>query len=176
MVTAVLKAENLTKSFFTHGAHVATLKGVSLAINSGEIVAFLGSSGAGKTTTTKILAGLIEPDSGIVQINGCDPIRDVAALRFIGTVLEGNRNLYLRLTANENLEYFGALKGLARREAKSRGIELLRRFSAEEDTTDGKSWSVRLVVPGNGAFRDMGGSRMGCAVHLSDGRGSGSIA
>jgi ABC-2 type transport system ATP-binding protein len=63
-----------------------------------------------------------------VRIAGSDPHRNPQALQKLGAVLEGNRNLYWRLTPEENLEYFGVLKGLSHRAARKSGIELLERF------------------------------------------------
>ncbi len=75
-----------------------------------------------------MIGGLIEPDSGWVRIMDRDPHTNPQTLRFLGAVLEGNRNIYWRLTSEENLEYFGVLRGLSRRTAQHRGQELLERF------------------------------------------------
>jgi len=79
-----------------------------------------------------MIAGLILPDAGWVRIAGRNPHQDAKALRSLGAVLEGNRNLYWRLTAAENLEYFGVLRGLSRRVARQRGQTLLERFELTE--------------------------------------------
>ncbi len=125
---AVLVADNLHKTFRAQGKTVRAVEGVSLRVERGEVLAFLGPNGAGKTTTIKMVAGLIHPDRGRVQVAGRDPHRDPWALRQLGAVLEGNRNVYWRLTPLENLEYFGVLKGLAAAEARRRGERLLERF------------------------------------------------
>ncbi|PSM46704.1 ABC transporter ATP-binding protein [Chroococcidiopsis sp. CCALA 051] len=123
-----LEAYNLKKTFRRNKQNVPAVKDVSLTIYPGEILAFLGPNGAGKTTSIKMMAGLIQPDSGSVRIVGKDPHRNASALQNLGAVLEGNRNLYWRLTPEENLEYFGVLKGLNRREARLAGRDLLERF------------------------------------------------
>lgn len=123
-----LEAYNLRKTYRQGSQRFEAVRGVSLTIAPGEVLAFLGSNGAGKTTTIKMMAGLIKPDAGWVRIAGSDPHRNPAALQKLGAVLEGNRNLYWRLTPEENLEYFGVLKGLSRRAARKSGIELLERF------------------------------------------------
>ena len=123
-----LEAHNLKKSFSRNKQIVLAVQDVSLTISPGEILAFLGPNGAGKTTSIKMMAGLIQPDAGSVRIVGRDPHRNASALQSLGAVLEGNRNLYWRLTPEENLEYFGVLKGLTRREARSSGRDLLARF------------------------------------------------
>lgn len=124
-----LEAYDLRKTYRQRGKSVEAVCSVSLTVNAGEVLAFLGPNGAGKTTTIKMIAGLIRPDEGWVRIAGRNPHRDPQALRELGAVLEGNRNLYWRLTPEENLEYFGMLKGLSLKVARQRGKELLERFS-----------------------------------------------
>jgi len=123
-----LEVDNLKKTYRYGGKLVEAVRSVSLTLAAGEVLAFLGPNGAGKTTTIKMIAGLIRPDVGRVRIAGLDPHHNPQALRMLGAVLEGNRNLYWRLTPEENLEYFGVLKGLTRREARRRGKALLERF------------------------------------------------
>ncbi|HEY9797802.1 MAG TPA: ABC transporter ATP-binding protein [Leptolyngbyaceae cyanobacterium] len=123
-----LEVDNLKKTYRYGAALLEAVRSVSLTLATGEVLAFLGPNGAGKTTTIKMIAGLIRPDAGRVRIAGVDPHRNPEALRLLGAVLEGNRNLYWRLTPEENLEYFGVLKGLSHREARRRGRLLLERF------------------------------------------------
>lgn len=86
---------------------------ISFHVPEGALVGLLGPNGAGKTTTVKMLCGLIRPDAGQIFINGKEMTqRRLPALREVSAVLEGNRNIYWRLTARENLEFFAALKGL----------------------------------------------------------------
>lgn len=122
-----LEAYNLKKTY-RHKQIVEAVKNVSLTIRSGEVLAFLGPNGAGKTTSIKMMAGLIKPDAGWVRIAGSDPHRNPAALQNLGAVLEGNRNVYWRLSPQDNLEYFGVLKGLSHRQARKSGMALLERF------------------------------------------------
>lgn len=124
----VLEAHHLRKTYRYQGKVIEAVRNVSLSIAAKEVLAFLGPNGAGKTTTIKMIAGLILPDDGKVKIVGRNPHRDPQALRMLGAVLEGNRNLYWRLTPEENLEYFGVLRGLSRSVARKRGNELLERF------------------------------------------------
>lgn len=123
-----LEVDNLKKIYRYGGKVLEAVRCVSLTLTAGEVLAFLGPNGAGKTTTIKMIAGLIRPDAGRVRIAGVDPHRNPQALQLVGAVLEGNRNVYWRLTPEENLEYFGVLKGLSRREARRRSRELLERF------------------------------------------------
>jgi len=126
-----LEAYQLKKVYRLNNQIVEAVKNVSLNITSGEVVAFLGPNGAGKTTTIKMMAGLIKPDSGWTKISGINPHINPSALAKIGAVLEGNRNVYWRLTPQENLEYFGVLKGLTYRQARKSGIALLERFGLQ---------------------------------------------
>jgi ABC-2 type transport system ATP-binding protein len=125
----ILEARNLQKSYTEKGRGVTAVKDVSLQIMAGEVLAFLGPNGAGKTTTIKMIAGLIQPDAGWVRIADRDPHKNPESLRLLGAVLEGNRNVYWRLTPAENLEYFGVLRGMSQRAARLRTRELLERFN-----------------------------------------------
>ncbi|MFT0799686.1 ABC transporter ATP-binding protein [Synechococcus sp. R5-12] len=128
----VLEAHHLQKTYRQGGREVRAVVDVSLTLAAGEILAFLGPNGAGKTTTIKMIAGLIQPDAGTVCVLGRDPHRDPGTLAQVGAVLEGNRNLYWRLTPLQNLEYFGVLRGLPPRTARQRGLELLETFALWE--------------------------------------------
>lgn len=124
-----LEAENLRKSYsLPNRPQFFAVNDVSLHIAPGEIYAFLGPNGAGKTSTIKMISGLLEPSTGVVRISGMDPFTDRHALAQIGTVLEGNRNLYWRMTCYENLIYFGVLKGMGFSAARARATLLLDRF------------------------------------------------
>jgi ABC-2 type transport system ATP-binding protein len=84
--------------------------GIDLVVEPGEIFGLLGPNGAGKTTTMKMLATLLIPTSGKIRVLGIDPLarpREVRAR--LGAMLSGERSLYWKLTARENLEYFAAL-------------------------------------------------------------------
>ncbi|EYE87395.1 ABC transporter ATP-binding protein [Fervidicella metallireducens AeB] len=106
---------------------------VNFDIHRGEIFGLLGPNGAGKTTTIKMITGLLRPTSGSVKVMGLDVDKNpMEALRKIGTVLAGDRSIYWKLTARENLEYFGALYGLDRKEAKNRTQEILDRLGLTE--------------------------------------------
>lgn len=107
--------------------------GVTFDIYKGEIFGLLGPNGAGKTTIIKMITGLLSPTSGSVKVMGKDVDKNpMDALSNIGTVLAGDRSIYWKLTARENLEYFGALYGLNKKEAKTRAAEVLKRLELEE--------------------------------------------
>jgi len=84
--------------------------GIDLRVESGEIFGLLGPNGAGKTTTMKMLATLLIPTSGTIRVLGIDPLERPREVRArLGAMLSGERSLYWKLTARENLEYFAAL-------------------------------------------------------------------
>ncbi|MDT8715880.1 ABC transporter ATP-binding protein [Clostridium sp. 19966] len=107
--------------------------GISFDIYKGEIFGLLGPNGAGKTTTIKMITGLLRPTSGYVKVNGLDvDKKPMEALKNLGTVLAGDRSIYWKLTGRENLEYFAALYGCNRKEAKERAEKLLDRLGITE--------------------------------------------
>ncbi|WP_035288398.1 ABC transporter ATP-binding protein [Clostridium sp. KNHs214] len=102
---------------------------VSFHINKGEVFGLLGPNGAGKTTTIKMITGLLRPTSGSVTVMGKDVDKNpMEALSNIGTVLAGDRSIYWKLSARENLEYFAALYGCNKKEAKERTQKVLDRL------------------------------------------------
>ncbi|MFG2148242.1 ATP-binding cassette domain-containing protein [Streptomyces sp. NPDC048696] len=102
------------------------VRGVSFDVGEGELFGLLGPNGAGKTTTIKMLNTLLLPTSGTARVLGHDVARDpVAVRRRIGYVFGGDRGLYERLSALDNLRYFAELYGVEPREQKARIAELL---------------------------------------------------
>ena len=106
---------------------VRAVEDLSLSVPTGQVVGLLGPNGAGKTTTIKMMCGLVTPTSGRVHLNGYDVARErPMAVRQVGAVLEGARNVYWSLSAWQNLLYFGRLKGLPRKLIAPRAESLLR--------------------------------------------------
>ncbi len=129
----MLKVEDLKKVYKSNGKRIEALVGLSFSLNKGEIVGLLGPNGAGKTTTIKSICTLLLPSSGKIFIKGVDIFRNPAfALKNIAAVLEGNRNIYWRLTVRENLEFFAGLQGLAGRNIKEDVKEIIEFFHLEE--------------------------------------------
>lgn len=130
----LLEVKGLQKHYKTRKQkRVTAVQSVSFELPAGKILAFLGPNGAGKTTSIKMIAGLVRPDAGDATVAGYSVTKHSGkALRHIGAVLEGSRNLYWRLTPLENFEYWGGLRGISGSVARSRGLDLLRQFGLEE--------------------------------------------
>jgi sodium transport system ATP-binding protein len=126
---------------------VQAVQDVNLAAPDGCITGLLGPNGAGKTTTLRMLAGLILPDAGRMSVDGIDVASAPrAALARMG-VLSDARGLYPRLTARENIVYYGRLQGMARDAADARAEQLARMFDMHallDRRTDGFSQGERM--------------------------------
>src|SRR5919202_102175 len=104
---------------------VEAVRGVSFEVAEGELFGLLGPNGAGKTTTIKMLITLLLPTAGSARVLGYDVVQDARKVRErIGYVFGGERGLYERLSALDNMRYFAELYGVAPREQKRR-IEYL---------------------------------------------------
>ncbi len=115
----------------------SAVNGVSLQIQRGEIFGLLGPNGAGKSTTIRMLCTLLEPTSGTAFVNGYDILKQPNYVRqSLGTVLAGERSIYWKLTARENLAYFAALFHIPTRTAKRRIDELLARMELSDRADD----------------------------------------
>lgn len=136
-------AENLVKDYILKEKNgifrakkkktVHAVRDISLEIPKGNIVGVLGINGAGKTTTIRMLASIIEPTSGKLTMNGVDAVRNHRWVKErINVISGGERNLYWRLTARENLRYFGSLYGLHGTELHNKITKLLKMVGLED--------------------------------------------
>lgn len=132
-----VEVDDLTKIFYSRRRGPTTaVEKASFRFGKGEIVGLLGANGAGKTTTIKCICGLVRPTSGAVTIDGVSVAdRPRAAAKRTAAVLEGNRNLYWRLTARENVDLFAGLQGISRRTGVRFRNALLERFGLTEKAT-----------------------------------------
>ncbi|NZA24988.1 ATP-binding cassette domain-containing protein [Luteimonas sp. SJ-92] len=128
----MITAQQLHKAFKTKTGTVKAVDGVDFSAADGRITGLLGPNGAGKTTTLRMLYTLMRPDSGEVRVDGIDAAADPAAVRRILGVLPDARGIYKRLTARENIAYFGELHGLS----KATIAERTRALSAKLDMDD----------------------------------------
>jgi ABC-2 type transport system ATP-binding protein len=129
MMSHALSVRELQKVYHRRGKDIVAVDGINFEIEPGSVVGLLGPNGAGKTTTIKCCLGLVEPTSGEISVAGFN-VRNQRgrALRHVGAVLEGNRNVYWYLTPLENLVFFANLAGIPSREARQRALDLLERF------------------------------------------------
>ncbi len=128
---------------------VQAVKEVSFVAPDNQITALLGANGAGKTTSLRMIYSLITPQSGQVLIDGIDPCKEPEKARSLLGILPDTRGLYLRLTARENIEYFGRLHGMSDDQIDNRVRSLvsdLRMDDFIDRKTDGFSQGQRVKV------------------------------
>lgn len=141
----MIVVRDLRKSF----GDVKAVNGVSFEARDGEITGLLGPNGAGKTTTLRMLYSLLPPDSGEIRIDGLDPARDAMEIKRTLGVVPDSRGLYSRLTARENIHYYGELHGMAREAIDARVEELTRTLDMGDfidRRTEGFSQGQRVKV------------------------------
>lgn len=126
--------ENLTKVYHGRGrAPVVAVDDVSFSVHRNQVVGLLGPNGAGKTSIIKSLCAILRPSVGAIHVDGIDLLRHpYRALRKITAVLEGNRNIYWRLTPRENMEFFAGLQGISACKSRPYIAHLLHLFRLEE--------------------------------------------
>ncbi len=129
---------------------VEALRSVTLDIPRGSVYGLLGPNGAGKTTLIKILATLVLPTGGNARIMGFDVVADSAHVRAVIGVCQGNeRSIYWKLSARENLIFFGRLYRLTQSEAKERADELLGRMDLldkADEKAENLSHGMRMKI------------------------------
>ena len=143
--TRLIQLENISKEY----DGVTVLSDINLYIRKNEFLTLLGPSGCGKTTTLRMLSTLLTPDLGQAVIDGANLTTERATVRQRLGVLGDAKGLYWRLTAHENIVYFGRLQGLTEREAKQRAdalIDELGLHDLAERPTQGFSQGERMKV------------------------------
>ncbi len=124
----MIQADTLHKSF---GGRPA-VDGLTFSAADGAITGLIGPNGSGKTTTLRLITGLLRPHGGRVLVDGIDPAQNpLGARRRIGALTDGLGN-YPRLTTREHLRYFGELRGMSAAELDSRIEFLLQLFDMRE--------------------------------------------
>ncbi|MBI3175697.1 MAG: ABC transporter ATP-binding protein [Chloroflexi bacterium] len=121
MTDLLVNATNLHKSFGDNHA----VDGVSLHVKPGEIYGLVGSDGAGKTTTMRLLVGALRPDEGEINVCGFDVSKQVEQARSQVGYLSQRFSLYEDLTVLENIRFFAEVRGLSQTEWLPRSLEIL---------------------------------------------------
>ncbi|MBL7162230.1 MAG: ATP-binding cassette domain-containing protein, partial [Anaerolineales bacterium] len=106
----LIKAKNLTKTF----GDTTAVDDLSLQVRAGEIYGLVGPDGAGKTTTMRLLCGVLTPDAGEIMVGGHSMIRNPDRAREQIGYLSQRFSLYEELTVLENLRFFAEVRGIPR--------------------------------------------------------------
>ena len=134
----MLKVDNIVKYY----DKVCAVNKLSFEVNDGEIFGLLGENGAGKTTTFRVIMGLLKPDAGKVTLN--DKEIDYSVTDSIGFLTE-ERSLQTKLTVEDQLKFYGSLKGMDEDELNKKIDELLNEF----DVFDYKKKKIKELSKGN---------------------------
>jgi ABC-2 type transport system ATP-binding protein len=125
---AAIVAQGLTKSF----PGVRAVDGFSFEARAGEIFGLVGPDGAGKTTTLRMLAGIMPPDAGAASVAGCDVACDPESAKHALSYMPQRFGLYEDLSVDENIRFYADLFGVRRGERDSRSTELLQAAGMSE--------------------------------------------
>lgn len=130
----MIEVQDLVRTFSSRRDKTTTvaLDGISFSVRQGELFGVLGPNGAGKTTLVRILSTLLTPTAGRVSIDGVDVVLEPKAIRKrIGVVFGGERGLYDRLSARDNMRFSAELYGMSAREAPKQILALLEKVGLE---------------------------------------------
>jgi len=122
-----IEVHDLVKIF----GHFQAVKKINFAVRQGEILGFLGPNGAGKTTTIKMITGLLNITSGSILVNGLDNQKHMALIKKKIGYMSQKFSLYPLLTVRENIEFFGGISGLNRKELRDQFTRIGTQLSDE---------------------------------------------
>ena len=145
---AMIEVRNIAKQF----KQVVAVKAVSFAAQDQRITALLGPNGAGKSTTLRILSTMLTPDSGSAWVGGVDVAENPMQVRRNIGVLPHNSGLYGRLTAIENIRYFGRLQGIDKADLEDRIEALIEQLDMTEFATRRTAGFSQGIEPREAAF------------------------
>jgi ABC-2 type transport system ATP-binding protein len=143
----ILEVENLQRTF---GDQVA-VDGITFSVQPGEVFGLLGPNGAGKTTTVRLLNGILPPSGGSARVFGLDPVTQGEQIRRNSGVLTETPAMYERLSARENLEFFGTLQEIPEPDLAARVDEMFHFFelasrAGDKVETYSKGMKQRLAL------------------------------
>jgi len=129
----MIKINEVYKEFKGRKSSVKAVNNVSFEVNSGEIFGLIGTNGAGKTTIMRMIATMLKPTFGTIEVIGKNvTLNPENARKNIGILFGGDAGLYDRLTAYENIDYFAKLNGMTSAESEKRINELAEFFGMKE--------------------------------------------
>jgi ABC-2 type transport system ATP-binding protein len=143
----IIEVSELKRTFGDQKA----VDGLTFDVQPGEVFGLLGPNGAGKTTSVRLLNGILPPSSGSIRVFGLDPSNQGEQVRQKTGVLTENPSLYERLTARENLTFFGTLAEIPEQALERRVLEILSYFELETRADDkvetySKGMKQRLAI------------------------------
>lgn len=143
----VIRVRGLTRRF----GKFTAVDSVDFDVWKGEIFGYLGANGAGKSTTIRMLCGLLAPSSGEARVAGIDVSHDPEKVKRSIGYMSQKFSLYSELTVEENIEFFGGAYGLGRKHLKARGQQVLQAVGLESErrtkTADlPGGWRQRLAL------------------------------
>jgi ABC-2 type transport system ATP-binding protein len=147
MGDAAIRTDRLRKSF----GHLVAVEGLDLEVRRGEVFGLLGPNGSGKTTTIRMLCGLMEPTSGSATVAGFDVARDPEGVKRNIGYMSQKYGLYDDLTVQENIRFYAGLYGLSGKTRAARVAELVddlrlgERLTQRAGTLSG-GWKQRLAL------------------------------
>ncbi len=124
----MIEIKNVNK---TYNGTVKAIRNLSLDINDGEIVGFIGLNGAGKTTAIKMMTGILKPDSGTIKINGFDIVKDSLEAKSIIGYISDSPDMFLKLTGMEYLNFVSDIYDVDTKTRKERIKDLSKRFDLD---------------------------------------------
>jgi ABC-2 type transport system ATP-binding protein len=124
----IVETDKLTKKF---GDFTAT-DAISIQVERGEIFGFLGANGAGKTTAMRMLCGLLKPTSGTASVAGYDVFTQAEQIKKNIGYMSQKFSLYNDLTLSQNIDFYGGVYGLRKKQIKDRKQEIVSHYDLEE--------------------------------------------
>lgn len=125
----MIEIKNVSK---TYNGNIKAIDNLSLKINNGEIVGFIGLNGAGKTTAIKMMTGILKPDSGTIKINGYDIVKDsLKAKQIIGYIAD-SPDMFLKLTGIEFINFIADIYKVSSKDREERIKLFGERFGLSE--------------------------------------------
>jgi len=128
MPNDAIQLRGLTKRF----DDLVAVNDLTLEVGAGEIFGLVGPDGAGKTTTIRMMAGIMRPDAGAITIAGCDVVKEPEAVKFQISYMPQRFGLYEDLTTDENIRFYADVFRIGRRQREERSAELLRACGMED--------------------------------------------